>query len=97
MQVVATLPLLEKILCELLLLLFGNSDIRSELPKTSEITKPPCFRNLSKIWLMENWNLNPNVTSNERLMEPFVDLEVDTEQLEAFTKDKLAQTFSYYH
>lgn len=30
-------------------------------------------------------------------MEPFVDLEVDTEQLEAFTKDKLAQTFSYYH
>lgn len=35
--------------------------------------------------------------SNERLMELFVDLEVDTEQLEAFTKDKLAQIFSYYH
>lgn len=29
----------------------------------------------------------------KRLMEAFVDLEVDTDQLEAFTEDKLAQTF----
>lgn len=34
---------------------------------------------------------------NKRLMEVFVDLEVDTDQLEAFNKDKLAQTFFYYH
>lgn len=29
-------------------------------------------------------------------MEASVDLEADTDQLEAFTKDKLVQTF-YYH
>lgn len=34
---------------------------------------------------------------NKRLMEVFVDLEADIDQLEAFIKDKLAQTFSCYY